>query len=118
MTNAILITGGGGVGKTTIAAALGVAAAEAGHRTLVLTVDPARRLASALGLEELTNQPHPNPKQQGLYAAMLDSEIRLSWRLSAATASSSEVRTKYADCSGCNWPTADMSVDITTPIRA
>ncbi len=77
MTNAILITGGGGVGKTTIAAALGVAAAEAGHRTLVLTVDPARRLASALGLEELTNQPNPNPEQQGLYAAMLDSAA--SW---------------------------------------
>ena len=77
MTNAILITGGGGVGKTTIAAALGVTAAEAGHRTLVLTVDPARRLASALGLKELTNQPKPNPKQEGLYAAMLDSAA--SW---------------------------------------
>ncbi len=77
MTRTVLITGGGGVGKTTIAAALGLTAAEAGHRTLVLTVDPARRLATALGLEELANHPEPNPKQDGLYAAMLDSAA--SW---------------------------------------
>ncbi len=77
MTRAVLITGGGGVGKTTIAAALGVAGAEAGRRTLVLTVDPARRLATALGLEQLGNRPEPNPKLDGLYAAMLDSAA--SW---------------------------------------
>ncbi|NNC93615.1 MAG: AAA family ATPase [Acidimicrobiia bacterium] len=77
MTRAVLITGGGGVGKTTIAAALGVAAAEAGHRTLVLTVDPARRLATALGLERLSNHPEPNPSLNGLFAAMLDSAA--SW---------------------------------------
>lgn len=48
----ILIVGGsGGVGKTSISAALGLAAARAGHKTLVLTIDPARRLAGALGLE-------------------------------------------------------------------
>ncbi|MFW6340318.1 MAG: ArsA family ATPase, partial [Wenzhouxiangella sp.] len=48
----ILIVGGsGGVGKTSVSAALGLAAARAGHRTLVLTIDPARRLASALGLD-------------------------------------------------------------------
>jgi len=77
VTRAVLITGGGGVGKTTIAAALGVAAAEAGNRTLVLTVDPARRLATALGLRRLGNQPEPNPGLDGLYAAMLDSAA--SW---------------------------------------
>lgn len=71
------MTGGGGVGKTTLAAALGVAAAEAGHETLVLTVDPARRLATALGLEHLGNRPEPNPKLKGLSAAMLDSAA--SW---------------------------------------
>ena len=48
----ILIVGGsGGVGKTSVSAALGLAAARAGHRTLVLTIDPARRLAAALGLD-------------------------------------------------------------------
>jgi anion-transporting ArsA/GET3 family ATPase len=50
----ILIVGGsGGVGKTSVSAALGLAAARAGHRTLVLTIDPARRLASALGLDAI-----------------------------------------------------------------
>ncbi len=50
----ILIVGGsGGVGKTSLSAAIGIAAARAGHRTLVLTIDPARRLAAALGLEQI-----------------------------------------------------------------
>ncbi len=48
----VLVCGSGGTGKTTIAAALGAqAAAEVGGRVLVLTVDPARRLATALGLQ-------------------------------------------------------------------
>lgn len=48
----ILIVGGsGGVGKTSVSAALGLASAQAGFRTLVLTIDPARRLAAALGLD-------------------------------------------------------------------
>ena len=45
-----VVVGGGGVGKTTTAAALGVAEARAGRRVLVVTVDPARRLADALGV--------------------------------------------------------------------
>jgi anion-transporting ArsA/GET3 family ATPase len=49
--------GTGGVGKTTVAAALGVEAARRGLRTLVLTIDPARRLADALGVGELGNRP-------------------------------------------------------------
>ena len=52
----IIVCGPGGVGKTTSAAALGVAAAtHFDKRVLVLTVDPARRLATALGLEALGN---------------------------------------------------------------
>lgn len=46
----VVCTGSGGVGKTTTAAALGVAAARAGKRVLVLTIDPARRLATTLGI--------------------------------------------------------------------
>ena len=46
----IVCAGSGGVGKTTISAALGVAAAKMGKRVLVLTIDPARRLATALGI--------------------------------------------------------------------
>jgi anion-transporting ArsA/GET3 family ATPase len=48
----ILCLGSGGVGKTTTAAALGLAAAAAGKRALCLTIDPARRLAQSLGLSE------------------------------------------------------------------
>ena len=55
----LVTTGAGGVGKTTTAAALGLAAARAGRRTLVLTIDPARRLAQAMGLDELTDEPRP-----------------------------------------------------------
>lgn len=47
----VVCAGGGGVGKTTTSAALGLALARRGHRTLVVTVDPARRLASAMGVE-------------------------------------------------------------------
>ena len=49
----LVCIGTGGVGKTTISAALGLAAAQQGRRALVLTVDPARRLANALGLAAL-----------------------------------------------------------------
>ncbi len=49
--------GSGGVGKTTTAAALALRAAERGRRVVVLTIDPARRLAQSLGLSELDNIP-------------------------------------------------------------
>jgi anion-transporting ArsA/GET3 family ATPase len=60
-THIIVCCGSGGVGKTTTAAALGVRAAEAGRRAVVLTIDPARRLAQSLGLSELDNTPAPIP---------------------------------------------------------
>lgn len=47
----ITVVGAGGVGKTSTAAALALAAAQMGRRTLVITIDPARRLANALGLD-------------------------------------------------------------------
>ncbi|MDH3753517.1 MAG: AAA family ATPase [Acidimicrobiia bacterium] len=52
----VLCAGTGGVGKTTVAAAIGVHAAMAGRRAVVITVDPARRLADAMGIE-LSNEP-------------------------------------------------------------
>jgi anion-transporting ArsA/GET3 family ATPase len=73
VTAALLVTGAGGVGKTTVAAACGVAAARAGRHTLVLTVDPARRLADAMGIARLGDHPEPTPGQDRLEAAMLDS---------------------------------------------
>jgi len=53
----ILCCGTGGVGKTTTSAALALAAARRGRKTVVVTIDPAKRLADALGLSSLTNQP-------------------------------------------------------------
>jgi anion-transporting ArsA/GET3 family ATPase len=51
--------GSGGVGKTTVAAAIAMGKAAAGGRVAVVTIDPARRLANSLGLEELGNEPRP-----------------------------------------------------------
>lgn len=72
----ILCLGSGGVGKTTVAASLGVALAERGERVVVLTIDPAHRLADALGLEAgLNNQPQQVSVHEGggeLWATMLD----------------------------------------------
>jgi anion-transporting ArsA/GET3 family ATPase len=53
----IVTCGSGGVGKTTTAAALALRAAEQGRKVVVLTIDPARRLAQSLGLTELDNTP-------------------------------------------------------------
>jgi anion-transporting ArsA/GET3 family ATPase len=66
--------GAGGVGKTTTAAALALRAAEKhGRRTVVLTIDPARRLAQSMGLTELDNTPRRVPGAAGdLHAMMLD----------------------------------------------
>jgi anion-transporting ArsA/GET3 family ATPase len=69
--------GAGGVGKTTTSAALALRAAEKGRSVVVLTIDPARRLAQAMGLTELDNTPRPVPGIDvsaggGLDAMMLD----------------------------------------------
>jgi anion-transporting ArsA/GET3 family ATPase len=56
-TRIIVCCGSGGVGKTTTAAAIGLRAAERGRHVVVLTVDPARRLAQSMGLTSLDNTP-------------------------------------------------------------
>ncbi|MFQ5522493.1 MAG: ArsA family ATPase [Acidimicrobiia bacterium] len=95
MTRTVVITGAGGVGKTTIAAAVGLTAARKGMRTLVVTVDPARRLADALGLDELGNEPQPHREEPLLWAAMLDSTA--SWRAVAMRHADPEIATRLAD---------------------
>lgn len=60
----VVLCGAGGVGKTTTAAALGVAAARAGRRVLVLTIDPARRLAETMGLQESGPEPTSIPPER------------------------------------------------------
>jgi anion-transporting ArsA/GET3 family ATPase len=74
----IVCTGAGGVGKTTTAAALGLRAAEMGRNVCVLTIDPAKRLAQAMGLSSLDNTPRQVPGvcapdgSGSLFAMMLD----------------------------------------------
>jgi len=72
----IVCCGSGGVGKTTTSAALGLRAAEQGRKVVVLTIDPARRLAQSMGIERLDNVPRPVPgvgaSAGSLDAMMLD----------------------------------------------
>ncbi len=72
----IVCCGSGGVGKTTTAAALGVEGARQGRRTCVVTIDPARRLADAFGVDSLTNTPtRVDGAWRGeLWALMLDTK--------------------------------------------
>ena len=80
----VVCAGSGGVGKTTTSAAVGLRAAVEGKKVAVLTIDPARRLASSLGLKELSNSPTKVPprkfesadlKPKGeLWAMMLDTK--------------------------------------------
>jgi len=78
----LVCVGSGGVGKTTVSAAAALEAARCGRRALVLTIDPAHRLADALGLESLGGEPQEIaresltplgvPEDGALFAMMLD----------------------------------------------
>ena len=72
----VVCCGAGGVGKTTTAAAIALRAAEYGRHVCVLTIDPAKRLAQALGVSDLGNTPQRVPLAAGasgeLHAMMLD----------------------------------------------
>lgn len=72
----VIVCGTGGVGKTTTSAATALAAAEAGRRAVVVTIDPAKRLADALGISELGNTPTviDGPWPGLLAALMLDTK--------------------------------------------
>ncbi len=96
----VVTVGCGGVGKTTVAAALALAAARRGRRVLCLTIDPAKRLATSLGLREMRSEAQVIPPEQWgrapgasgeLTAMMLD--VRGTFdELVARYASSSEAR--------------------------
>jgi anion-transporting ArsA/GET3 family ATPase len=73
----LIVLGSGGVGKTTVAGALGVAAATTHLRTAVITVDPARRLREALGVPRLGGKPTRIGARR-LRAAALDPALKLS----------------------------------------
>ena len=72
----IICAGSGGVGKTTTAAAVALGLAEQGRKVAVVTIDPARRLANALGLAELDNEPRRVDLALAgeLWAMMLDAK--------------------------------------------
>lgn len=75
MSRVFICCGSGGVGKTTTSAALAIRLAQAGHRVIVLTIDPARRLADALRVAGTPNTAVPVPLQGvsgSLHAMMLD----------------------------------------------
>ncbi len=69
----LLCVGTGGVGKTTLSAAAAVRAARFGRRVLVVTIDPAKRLAQAMGLDALAEEPSPVPlpDAEGTLSAMM-----------------------------------------------
>ncbi len=73
----VICAGSGGVGKTTTAAAVALGLAERGAKVAVVTIDPARRLANALGLDTLSNEPHQvsvDGVSGELWAMMLDAK--------------------------------------------
>jgi anion-transporting ArsA/GET3 family ATPase len=91
----VICVGSGGVGKTTTAAALGLHGAEQGRRTVVLTIDPARRLADALGLRQLGNQACPvDLRSTGSLSAMMLDQKGAWDQLVERYAPSDEVRSR------------------------
>jgi anion-transporting ArsA/GET3 family ATPase len=77
----VICCGAGGVGKTTVSAALGLRLAQEGARAVVVTIDPARRLATALGMEGLSDEPRRvaleeagEPASGELWALQLDAK--------------------------------------------
>ena len=72
----MVCAGSGGVGKTTTAAALAMGMAERGHKVAVVTIDPARRLADSLGLEELGNEPRlVDPERFSAHGVTIEGEL-------------------------------------------
>jgi len=105
----VICVGAGGAGKTTTSAALALGLARRGRKVAVVTIDPARRLATALGLDELSDEPHliaQAPAGDGeLWAMMLDAKRALDSaiaRLAPDAASREEIMANpiYRELSG------------------
>src|SRR5437588_5800084 len=81
----LLFSGKGGVGKTSLAAATGLQLSRLGHRTLVMSVDPAHSLADAFDLEtglfqEKTNDPYPIDARLSIHEVNIQKEIKRHWQ--------------------------------------
>ncbi len=93
----IVCCGAGGVGKTTTAAALGIAGARLGRRVLVLTVDPSLRLAEALGVARNPPKPVPLSAEHRAQAQISGSGSLEVWMLDAKAVAESTVRRLSSD---------------------
>lgn len=88
----IVCCGAGGVGKTTTAAALSLAAARAGRRVLVLTIDPSKRLAETLGVSRNPPEPVAVPAERQLLAGIKAPATLEAWMLDHKLVADSAVR--------------------------
>ncbi len=95
----LVCVGSGGVGKTTISAALALGLAARGRKVVVVSIDPAKRLATALGLEELSGDPHRI--DQSTLAVALGSPLEgINGDIDPYTASSGELWAMMLDSKG------------------
>jgi anion-transporting ArsA/GET3 family ATPase len=93
-SSVVLCCGSGGVGKTTVSAALALAQMRTGRRVVVVTIDPARRLADALGVSgELSNEPTLLVAENGgeLWAMMLDANKTFAQLVQSYSADKAQV---------------------------
>jgi CO dehydrogenase nickel-insertion accessory protein CooC1 len=88
----IVCCGAGGVGKTTTAAAVSLAAARAGRRVLVLTIDPSRRLAETLGVSRNPPEPVAVPAERQRLAGIHAPATLDAWMLDHKLVADSAVR--------------------------
>ncbi|HEY3447111.1 MAG TPA: ArsA-related P-loop ATPase [Myxococcales bacterium] len=93
----IVCCGAGGVGKTTTAAALSLAAARAGRKVLVLTIDPSRRLAETLGVSQNPPAPVPLPAERAQAAGIAGPGSLHAWLLNPKIVADDSVRRLIAD---------------------
>jgi anion-transporting ArsA/GET3 family ATPase len=93
----IVCVGPGGVGKTTTAAALGVMAARAGLRTLVCTIDPAPRLADALGVRNLGATPTAIARETASALGIASPDLLYAMRVDPVAAFAGLVNEQVAD---------------------
>jgi anion-transporting ArsA/GET3 family ATPase len=93
----IVCSGAGGVGKTTIAAAIGMAAAVRGRRALVLTIDPARRLAEAMGIATSLRAPSPVPREKLRDVGVPPAGVLDAWMLNPEVVFEATVRRLASD---------------------
>lgn len=95
----LVCVGSGGVGKTTVSAALALGLAARGRKVAVVSIDPAKRLATALGLEELSGDPH-RIDQSTLTAALGSQLEEINGDIARATASQGELWAMMLDSKG------------------